>query len=42
MPDIDWTTQLVDQLDWHWTSFVRPDLGGLSDDEYRWEPVVGM
>lgn len=42
MTDIDWTAQLVDQLDWHWTTFVRPHLDTLTDDEYRWEPVAGM
>jgi DinB superfamily len=36
---IDWTTQLVEQLDWHWQGHVRPRLHGLSDDEYFWEPV---
>ncbi|MEV4413380.1 DinB family protein [Catellatospora sp. NPDC049609] len=38
---IDWTTQLADQLDWHWREHVRPHLDGLTDDEYRWEPVAG-
>jgi hypothetical protein len=38
---ISWNTALVDQLDWHWTSFVRPHLEGLSDEEYLWEPVPG-
>ncbi|GAA1708310.1 DinB family protein [Fodinicola feengrottensis] len=37
--DIDWTTQLADQLDWHWTNQARPRLDGLTDDEYFWEPV---
>jgi hypothetical protein len=39
---IDWTEQLADQLDWHWTNQLRPRLAGLTDDEYRWEPVPGM
>jgi hypothetical protein len=39
--DIDWNTQLVDQLDWHWRNQLRPRLEGLSDDEYFWEPVPG-
>jgi len=38
---VDWTTQLADQLDRHWQSQLRPRLGGLTDDEYRWEPVPG-
>jgi hypothetical protein len=36
---IDWTTALVDQLDWHWHRQARPRLDGLTDEEYRWEPV---
>jgi hypothetical protein len=37
---LDWTTELVDQLDWHWRNQARPRLDGLGDDEYRWEPVL--
>ena len=33
------TTQLVDQLDFHWTHQLRPRLAGLTDDEYFWQPV---
>lgn len=40
-PAVDWTTQLVEQLDWHWRNQLRPRLDGLTDDEYRWEPVPG-
>ena len=36
-----WNTLLVDQLDWHWTTFVRPRLDGLDDARYLWEPVPG-
>lgn len=36
---VDWTTELVDQLDWHWRAQARPRLDSLGDDEYRWEPV---
>lgn len=39
MTTIDWTTTLADQLDWHWTHQLRPRMDGLTDDEYRWEPV---
>ncbi|MGA8115943.1 MAG: DinB family protein [Actinocatenispora sp.] len=39
MTSIDWTTQLVDQLTWHWDHQLRPRLDGLTDDEYRWEPA---
>ncbi len=38
---IDWPDALVDQLDWHWRTQLRPRLDGLSDDEYLWEPVPG-
>jgi hypothetical protein len=33
------TTQLADQLDYHWTNQLRPRLQGLTDDEYFWQPV---
>jgi hypothetical protein len=33
------TTQLTDQLDFHWTNQLRPRLAGLTDDEYFWQPV---
>lgn len=39
--DIDWNTQLAEQLGWHWRTQARPRLDGLSDDEYFWEPVPG-
>ena len=38
---IQWNTQLVDQLDWHWQHHVRPRLIGLTDEEYFWAPVTG-
>jgi hypothetical protein len=31
----------VEQLDWHWSAQARPRLRGLTDAEYRWEPVPG-
>ena len=34
---LDWTDQLVDQLDLHWRTQLRPRLDGLTDDEYFWE-----
>jgi DinB superfamily len=40
-PPIDWTGQLAEQLDWHWRGQLRPRLEGLTDEEYRWEPVAG-
>lgn len=39
---LDWVQQLIDQLDWHWQGHLRPRLEGLTDAEYRWEPVPGM
>ena len=33
------TTQLTDQLDFHWNLALRPRLEGLTDDEYFWQPV---
>jgi hypothetical protein len=38
---IDWSSQLAEQLDWHWQTHLRPRLDGLSDAEYFWEPVAG-
>jgi hypothetical protein len=35
------TTQLADQLDFHWQRQLRGRLDGLTDDEYFWEPVQG-
>ena len=39
--DIDWSTDLAEQLDWQWQNHLRPRLDGLTDDEYFWEPVSG-
>ncbi|NKZ07886.1 DinB family protein [Actinomadura latina] len=38
---MDWTEQLVGQLDWHWRNLLRPRLDGLTDEEYFWEPAPG-
>jgi hypothetical protein len=35
----DLTTQMADQLDYHWTTQLRPRLEGLTDEEYFWQPV---
>lgn len=35
----DLTSQLADQLDFHWRGHLRPRLDGLTDDEYFWQPV---
>ena len=40
MATVDWHGQLVEQLDWHWQNQARQRLDGLSDEEYRWEPVA--
>jgi len=39
--DIDWTRELVNQLEFHWSGILRPRLDGLTDDVYLWEPVSG-
>ncbi|HEV7166510.1 MAG TPA: DinB family protein [Micrococcaceae bacterium] len=41
MPDVDWSRELADQLDWHYANHARPRLDGLTDQEYFWEPVPG-
>jgi hypothetical protein len=37
---MDWTTQLLEQLTFHWEHHARPRLDGLTDEEYLWEPVA--
>jgi hypothetical protein len=39
---VDWNAELAEQLDWHWREQLRPRFDGLTDEEYRWEPVPGM
>ncbi|MQA10573.1 MAG: DinB family protein [Pseudonocardiaceae bacterium] len=39
MTDQTWNHLLRDQIDWHWTNQLRDRLGGLTDDEYFWEPA---
>jgi len=39
--DLDWKSELLDQLEFHWEHQLRPRLNGLTDDEYFWEPVPG-
>jgi hypothetical protein len=36
---IDWKTELPEQLDWHWRTQLRPRFDGLTDSEYFWQPV---
>jgi hypothetical protein len=38
--DLDWNSQLHEQLDWHWRAQLRPRLDGITDDEYFWEPTA--
>lgn len=40
MADTNWTNELVDQLDRHWTNHLRRRWDGLADEEYLWEPVA--
>lgn len=37
-----WSADLAGQLDFYFTTHLRPRLAGLTDDEYLWEPVAGM
>ncbi|WP_156754621.1 DinB family protein [Actinokineospora pegani] len=37
---MDWNGELLDQLDYHWNTQLRPRLEGLTDHEYLWEPVA--
>ena len=39
--DIDWTQQLVDQLEFQWSGHLRPRLDALTDEQYLWEPAPG-
>ena len=34
-----WPGWLADQVEWLWHGQARPRLDGLTDEEYRWEPV---
>jgi hypothetical protein len=38
--EVDWSHELVDQLDFHWNVWFRPRLEGLTDEEFLWEPVA--
>jgi hypothetical protein len=38
---VDWTTELLAQLRFHWDTALRPPLTSLADGEYHWEPVAG-
>ena len=40
--EIDWNTQLLDQLGFHWDGILRPRLETLTDEQLLWEPVEGM
>jgi hypothetical protein len=39
--DLDLTFELTDQLTFHWEHQLRHRFDGLTDEEYRWEPVAG-
>lgn len=36
---VDWTAELVDQLEYHWAEQLRPRLEGLTDEEYHFSPA---
>jgi hypothetical protein len=37
--NVDWSAELVDQLESHWHNQLRPRLNGLTDEEYFWQPA---
>jgi hypothetical protein len=37
----DWGRLVISQLEFYWDVHLRPRLEGLTDEEYRWEPVPG-
>jgi len=39
--DIDWTHELVDQLELQWAKILRPRIDSLTDEQYLWEPAAG-
>ncbi len=39
---VDYPKLIQDQLSFYWSVYLRPQLDGLSDEEYLWEPVSGM
>jgi len=40
--EIDWSTELLDQLAFQWDAALRPRLAALTDEQLLWEPVPGM
>ena len=38
---VDWTHELVEQLEFHWGNVLRPRFDSLTDEQYLWEPVPG-
>jgi DinB superfamily len=38
--DLDWTHELVEQVDRHWRDQLRPRYDRLGDEEYLWEAVT--
>jgi len=38
--DVDWKHELIDQMDFQWNRRLLPRIGGLTDEEYLWEPVA--
>lgn len=41
MAAIDWTAEVLCQIETHWQAQLRPRLEGLTDEEFFWEPVPG-
>ncbi len=38
---LNWTAEILAQLEFHWDTSLWPRMRGLTDDEYFWEPVEG-
>ncbi|MFC7330313.1 DinB family protein [Marinactinospora rubrisoli] len=38
---MNWTAEILGQLEFYWETSLRPRLIGLGDDEFFWEPVEG-
>jgi hypothetical protein len=42
MTTLSWNDELLAQLEWHWDHQLRKRLDGMTDEEFRWEPLDGM
>ena len=42
MPEVNWKSSLIDQMDFAWEYMLVPRMVGLTDDEYLWAPVADV